>query len=151
MLLKSSVGKKGVNKKADVKLIQEALNRTIRIPYALLKVDGIAGATTCLAIERFQQNVLGLKNPDGCVDAGGKTWDGLKKYLIDTPLQRFSIYSIFAVTNNSKSTPVVTNKKIAWGAKVSASFKVKVNEICDFLDLAPDYLVAPEKLITHCF
>jgi hypothetical protein len=32
MLLKNSVGRKGVNQKLDVKLIQEALNRTIRTP-----------------------------------------------------------------------------------------------------------------------
>lgn len=143
MLLKNSVGKKGINQKPDVKLIQETLNRTIRIPYALLKVDGIAGTATCLAIERFQKNVLGHQNSDGRIDPGGKTWGGLKKYLVDTPSQRSSIYSVFTtVANESKSTPVVTNKKIAWGAKVSASFKVKVIEICNFLDLAPDYLMS---------
>lgn len=141
MLLKNSVGRKCINNKTDVKLVQETLNRTIKIPYALLKVDGIAGAATCLAIDKFQKTVLGFQNPDGRIDVPGKTWNGLKQYLIDTPLEQSSIYAIFK-TKDLESKKLVTSKKIAWGAKVSGAFKTKVIEICEFLDLAPDYLMS---------
>lgn len=44
-------------------------------------VDGDAGAKTVLAIEQFQKGIVGLNNPDGVVDPGGKTLKALKKHV----------------------------------------------------------------------
>jgi peptidoglycan hydrolase-like protein with peptidoglycan-binding domain len=144
MLLKNSVGRKGVNLKPDVKLIQQALNRAVHIPYALLTVDGILGPLTIAAIDRFQRDALGFSKPDGRVDAGGKTWGGLKKYLVDSPSKKTAMFSLFPgpLTDDPKSEPKITSKKIAWGAKVSGAFKNKVIQICEFLDMAPDFLMS---------
>jgi peptidoglycan hydrolase-like protein with peptidoglycan-binding domain len=144
MLLKNSVGKKGVNNKADVKLIQEALNRVIRIPYALLAIDGISGPVTIAAIERFQRQALKFNNADGRVDVDGKTWLSLKKYLVDSPNKKTAMFSLFPMpsSNELKKQIPITRKKIAWGAKVSGAFKEKVIQICESLDLAPDYLMS---------
>ncbi|HWV15332.1 MAG TPA: hypothetical protein VN030_07850 [Cellvibrio sp.] len=151
MLLKSSVGKKGVNHSSDVKLVQELLNRTLRTPFRLLGVDGIPGTKTQLAISNFQQKVVGLKMPDGLIEPHGKTWVHLQKYLQDSPNLQTADYRVFpnveqkpfAVEHKSfKKDVVVISKNIAWGAKVSNAFKVKVVEICKYLDVAPDYLMS---------
>jgi len=144
MLLKNSVGNKGINHIADVKLVQEALNRTFRAPFRLLDVDGIAGSKTKIAIANFQQKIIGLKNPDSLIETKGKTWDALKRYLVEAPSVHIANYRLFPVpTNNEQSSQKpVTSKKIAWGNKVSEAFKLKVIEISSDLDLAPDYLMS---------
>jgi len=82
-MIKNSVGKMGVNKKSDVLLVQEALNRSITQPQKLLKVDGLVGLLTIGAIERFQKNIVGFSKPDGLVDVSGKTWPKIARYLVD--------------------------------------------------------------------
>lgn len=144
MLLKNSVGYKGVNKRPDVKLVQEALNRVIRSPYALLAVDGISGPITIAAIKRFQRDILKFKNIDGRIDVDGKTWQSLKRYMTTSPNQRTAMFSVFTSSNQTSSEKklLVVRKKIAWGSKVSGGFKEKVIQICDFLDITPDYLMS---------
>jgi hypothetical protein len=144
MLLKNSVGNKGINHITDVKLVQEALNRTFKVPLRLLDVDGIAGSKTKIAIANFQQKIVGLKNPDSLIEPKGKTWDTLKRYLNEVPSVQLANYRLFPVTGNAGQSPQkqVTSKKIAWGNKVSASFKLKVIEICNDLELSPDYLMS---------
>ncbi len=71
--LSASVGKGGKNKKADVLLVQELLNKK----GASLTVDGDCGPKSISAIEKFQKEVVGMANPDGKIDPGGKTWDKL--------------------------------------------------------------------------
>lgn len=71
-----SVGKNGINKVSDVKVVQRALNSHHQEP-ALLTVDGLSGPRTVAAIEEFQARVLGFKHPDGRVDPGGKTFQAL--------------------------------------------------------------------------
>lgn len=151
MLLKNSVGKKGINHSADVKLVQELLNRAMRIPFRLLGVDGIPGAKTQQAINNFQHKVVGLKIPDGLIEPQGKTWSYLQKYLCESPSIQTADYRVFPVVEPKlfsiehkllKKNVLVASKSIAWGAKVSGAFKVKVMEICTYLDVAPDYLMS---------
>lgn len=149
MLLNKSVGRKGVNTPKDVKLAQMALNRVIRIPFALLKVDGINGPITISAIERFQKEVLGFNKPDGLIEAGGKTWTGLEKYLVESPSHKTAMFNIFdglkEITQSKEDVNIKVNSKpikIAWGAKVSAAFKNKVIQICEFLEVSPDFLMS---------
>lgn len=144
MLLKNSVGVKGINHVTDVKLIQEALNRTYKAPFRLLAVDGVAGSKTKIAIMNFQEKVVGLKHPDGLIETKGKTWETLKKYLVEVPPIQLANYRLFSAPNASLPQPskIITSKKIAWGNKVSGAFKLKVIEICNELELTPDYLMA---------
>lgn len=152
MSIKSSVGRKGANKKPDVELVQTALNRSILAPFKLLKVDGLIGPATIGAIERFQKHALNFSKPDGLIDVDGKTWSALKRYLTETPNKRTSTALIFSdfVQKLPKGKPTATFQmvsstaavKIAWGAKVSPAFKQKVILICKELQISPDFLMA---------
>ena len=57
-----------------VKAIQKRLNS---LGYACGDVDGIAGAKFTAAVNRYQKEVLGYKNPDGEITAKQKMWKSL--------------------------------------------------------------------------
>jgi len=78
--LTGSVGAKGRNRPGDVKKVQTALNRwqdDIDLDKPL-GVDGLMGRITLLAIVEFQGRIVGMVEPDGRVDPGGRTWKLLK-------------------------------------------------------------------------
>jgi len=78
MKITGSVGRGGVNRANDVRLIQALLNNYkitgITTP---LKVDGKAGNNTYTRIETFQKKILKVTKPDGRVDPKGRTFDKL--------------------------------------------------------------------------
>ncbi len=74
--ISASVGKGGKNKNADVKIVQTLLNQQNN---AGLSVDGDCGPKTIAAITKFQSENVGLSNPDGRIDVGGKTWKALSE------------------------------------------------------------------------
>ena len=67
-MIASSVGRRGVNRPADVEQIQTLLRRAGMDPGP---IDRIAGPRTIAAIVGFQQRFL--TRPDGRVDASGRT------------------------------------------------------------------------------
>lgn len=71
--LSAAVGRGCPNVKDDVKTVQALLNAK----GLNLVVDGIFGNNTSNAISNFQRGALQFSNPDGRVDVGGKTWQGL--------------------------------------------------------------------------
>jgi len=75
MPIQRSVGAGGANQFADVKYIQELLNRQSHPAYNFGKigVDGLCGPQTINAIKNFQQNVVKLNTVDGRVDPNGRT------------------------------------------------------------------------------
>jgi hypothetical protein len=75
--ISASVGRNGVNRPDDVRLVQELLNRRAGASQPLLGVDGLIGPRTVAAIEAFQRNALGMAKPDGRVDPGGRTFAAL--------------------------------------------------------------------------
>lgn len=81
-----SVGKGGVNQKADAKLVQRLLS-----PFAVSKGlpplldDGDIGPKTIAVIERFQAEVMGFPAPDGRIDPGGKTMAALLAWKVPSP------------------------------------------------------------------
>lgn len=100
MAILKSVGEKGINDKVDVKVIQAALNLAKSVNFKLIKrlvVDGKNGSNTITTIETFQKDVVKLSNPDGCIDAGGKT---LKKN-IKVGLNQDSLMAIMAMGTES--------------------------------------------------
>lgn len=72
-----SVGAGGGNKAADVKIVQELLNRAAPAwggPSPALAVDGVCGMKTTTAIRQFQTKQFGsVFMPDGRVDPGQMT------------------------------------------------------------------------------
>lgn len=75
--LSGSVGRGGVNRPEDVRLIQRLINANLPVPLAPLAEDGTCGPKTIFAIETYQQRVLGMSPPDGRVDPGGATFRSL--------------------------------------------------------------------------
>lgn len=73
----ASVGESGANRSADVRTIQEMLNKALPAwggPNPKLATDGVFGPLTGAAIRRFQQVQLSTYfRPDGCVDPGRRT------------------------------------------------------------------------------
>lgn len=83
MAITASVGRGGINARADVREVQRALNIWLgREGRPALPVDGDAGPRTIAAIEEFQARVLGIARPDGRIDPGGRTWRAL---IVDAP------------------------------------------------------------------
>lgn len=77
MVIQGSVGQSGQNAEQDVRIVQGLLNDNAVEPP--LRVDGRSGPATVGAIRWFQERALGLRNPDGRVDPGGRTWQALRK------------------------------------------------------------------------
>ncbi|MCA9140656.1 MAG: hypothetical protein KDB00_27980 [Planctomycetales bacterium] len=77
--ISASVGKGGKNSPSDVRIVQELINNQLGniTPIRRLVVDGDAGKKTIAAIEEFQRRVVGMRQPDGRVDVGGKTFKAL--------------------------------------------------------------------------
>ena len=73
----ASVGRGGQNRPDDVRVVQTLLNDDLPIPFRPLIVNGICDANTIATIEAYQRQVMRLPNPDGRVDAGGRTLTAL--------------------------------------------------------------------------
>lgn len=80
----SSVGLRGVNRRDDVKVVQQLLNLVPHGdggPMNKLDVDGICGRLTNGAIEKLQAHEWGWSRVDTRVDRNGPTWKLLMTYF----------------------------------------------------------------------
>jgi hypothetical protein len=69
-----SVGVGGVNNKADVIIVQKLLNKhAAALGLLPLSTEGDCGPKTIAAIRAFQTAVLGVPDPNGRADPGGRT------------------------------------------------------------------------------
>lgn len=70
----------------DVLAVQKLINARISqiAPLARLVEDGTIGPRTIAAIEEFQRRVVGMRNPDGRVDPGGRTLRALNGEPVQT-------------------------------------------------------------------
>jgi hypothetical protein len=78
----NSVGRGGVNRMDDVKMVQTLINDNLPIPLRPLVVNGKADGDTIFAIEEFQRRKFGLDRPDGRVDPNGRTLKALLGELV---------------------------------------------------------------------
>jgi hypothetical protein len=81
--ISASVGLRGRNLPADVRTVQDLLNRVPHSdggPMIKLACDGIVGRKTNGAIEKLQATKWGWKRVDTRVDPGGPTWKLLLTY-----------------------------------------------------------------------
>jgi hypothetical protein len=118
-----SVGTGGANRAADVRVIQELLNRHMaRFGLPPLIVDGLCGPKTSEAVRRYQQMVVKLTMPDGRVDPAGLTLGALTADLpqniahLATPKDDWS----------GDSSTWTQAKKLA---SLSGAFRVKVERV----------------------
>jgi flagellum-specific peptidoglycan hydrolase FlgJ len=81
VVITNSVGEGGVNRGADVKKVQNLLNKNLhRLPGTKKLIeDGKAGRLTKAAILQYQKSVLKFHMPDGRVDPTGRTLKSLAK------------------------------------------------------------------------
>lgn len=81
--ISASVGLNGVNRSGDVKKVQILLNQNRhRFDHHEIAEDSIIGPKTIGTIKDFQRTVVGLSNPDGRVDADGRTLRSLNSGAI---------------------------------------------------------------------
>lgn len=115
-----TVGKGGTNAPADVRTVQQLLNRFRPQPMRLLRLDGRIGYLTIAAIEDFQRRTLkGFAHPDG-----------------------LGLVAPAAPTFNALAGCLPQVDVIAWATKVSSAFKMKVLSICQELEMCPDFLMS---------
>jgi len=117
----SSVGRFGANLFGDVTIVQQLLNLKIPIPLRPLDVDGLCGPATISAIERVQRHDLLMAQPTGKVEPDDPTFSFLTRGI---------------------AAEALGSQQIAWGAKVSAAFKVKLIEIARNIDIDPNFLIS---------
>ena len=101
LLITGSVGKGAHNYEPDVIVVKSLLNELAEdLLYSLeeqwleqpdgskamevvtLALTGRVGPSTIERIERFQQRIVGLTNPDGRIDPGNKTLNELLRYVL---------------------------------------------------------------------
>lgn len=149
-----SVGIGGDNQHNDVFLVQSLLNKArVRLKEAgvyfqhfnRLAEDGDCGRFTKEAITIFQRDVVGMKEPDGRVDPGGKTIRAL--YVAAYSPANKIAPRVNRVNTHAK--PPANNGEwngvLAWGAhpRVDAAFRDKTVRICRELGIRnPSWLMA---------
>jgi len=112
-----SVGQNGKNSQGDVLLVQRLLKTKGFSPGP---VDGVCGAKTIAAIRRFQQSFL--RNPDGLIQPGHKTWLRLANPTVPAP-PNLALWS-------GDSSRWSQNKKIA---SMKPELRPKVQAVVDAL------------------
>ena len=73
----ASVGRGGLNRSEDVRLVQELLNRRLRPPQPPLVVNGVVDSRMLAALEAFQRRAVQMHRPDGRVEPGSQTFAAL--------------------------------------------------------------------------
>ncbi|MGL1190363.1 hypothetical protein ACSTLL_00755 [Vibrio parahaemolyticus] len=79
VVIESSVGAGGVNKKKDVKIVQILLNSQAKAEKLI--TDGLCGSKTIGEIFSYQRTIMPGWKPDGRVDPNGRTFRELLMYV----------------------------------------------------------------------
>lgn len=116
--ISGSVGKKGDNKKADIKIVQNLLKEKINAP---LKGSGICGPKTIKAIKNFQTKIG--ESTSGLIKPGDATWKKLSSKTLEEPKldpKNLSIKESVGKkgTNNKEDVKIVQQLLKAKGAKL---------------------------------
>ncbi|HEX8365231.1 MAG TPA: glucosaminidase domain-containing protein [Allosphingosinicella sp.] len=119
--INGSVGAGGINRSSDVQAVQERLNRHVaRVGLPRLRVDGAIGPKTIEAIRRFQTMIMGLKMPDGRVDAQGKTIAALEGHPSE-PAKQTKPVPAHVSAFIAKLLPAARKVKESWGVRVAVT------------------------------
>ena len=128
-MIKNSVGRGGLNKKTDVKIVQQLLNNYINTQYIIyfenLTEDGICGNKTIEAIKVFQSHVVGLSSPDCRVDVAGNTMRNLQRYGAGKhtmpPLGTATSSAFVFTQKNAANNTTIKNKSLLKSPNKTAS------------------------------
>jgi hypothetical protein len=122
----SSVGRNGANLFGDVTIVQRLINLKIPARLRPIDVDGLCGPATVSAIERLQRHDLHLAQPAGKMEPDDATFNFLTR----------------GIAAEALGVDALGNQQIAWGARVSAPFKVKLIEIAQNIGVDPNLLIS---------
>jgi LAS superfamily LD-carboxypeptidase LdcB len=115
-MLNSSVGRGGVNRPDDIRLVQRLINSHLPVRQGPLSEDGICGPRTIFAIETYQKSILRMNPPDGRIDPGGPTFRSLTG---GGAAARPAIASASAAASQAAGIPSVASpsnmREAAWG------------------------------------
>lgn len=114
-----SVGRNGANLFGDVALTQQLINLRMQAPLSPIAVDGLCGPATVSAIKHIQRQGLLMLEPTGQLEPNDLTF----KFL-----------------SGDFTLEALGSPQIAWGAKMSAAFKVKLVQIAENIGVDPNYL-----------
>ena len=117
----SSVGRFGTNLFGDVTIIQKLINLNTPTLLRPIAVDGLCGPATISAIEEVQRHDLLMTRLTGRVEPNDPAFNFLTRGI---------------------AAEALGSQQIAWGAKVSVEFKVKLIEIAQNIDVDPNYLIS---------
>jgi peptidoglycan hydrolase-like protein with peptidoglycan-binding domain len=111
--ISEAVGPHQTNRPADVKTIQDLLNRNLQflIPLEPLKVDGRLGPATETMIKEFQSRVLKMHTPDGRIMPKGPTMRSLVCHAAPS--------SPVVTTNSSKGATLAFSDYVEAGRRLS--------------------------------
>ena len=82
----ASVGRGGLNRTDDVRLVQALLNRHSQPPQRPLVVDGVMSSRTIAAFEALQRRVVNIHRPHGRIDPGDCTMAALARQVEQAPI-----------------------------------------------------------------
>jgi hypothetical protein len=122
----SSVGWNGANVFGDVTVIQRLINLSSALQHPIA-VDGRCGPSTISAIQKVQSHRLFIPQPTGRLEPNDPTFNFLTRGVMAEALGGL---------------------QIAWGARVSVAFKVKLIEISQNLGVDPNYMISAMALET---
>jgi hypothetical protein len=117
----SSVGRHGTNLFGDVTIIQQLMNLYATVLPSPITVDGFCGRATIRAIKEVQRHALPMARPSGKLEPHDPTFNLLTRGI---------------------TAEALGGLQIAWGARVSVSFKVKLIKIADNIGVDPNYLIS---------
>lgn len=137
----NSVGAGGVNDTADVRIVQELLNRRRTPKEGLLAVDGQYGGSTLGAITAFMKTVPLMLYPQPASAGGDPFWH---------PPMADPAHLIAPGSPGWESLTATdpAGDRLVWGAGRSLDFKTKVIAVAHALSVPRDFLMACMALET---
>ena len=117
----ASVGKRGINQKADVETVQRLLNER---GMDSLNIDGSCSSKTIAAIIKFQKGFL--HHPDGLIAVNGTTW----KKLISPAVGPVTSHAVASGLWSGDSARWPQDKKLK---SLNPNFRTKVQKVLDGL------------------
>lgn len=118
-----SVGHGGINAPADVRIVQQLLQRFVtQERLTAPRGDGVIDPPTLIAIIQFQTRAMNILVPDGRIDPGGKTMRALVAHAAAANPAPVTP----AATGGGAAVPVTYGHDVPVGAQIVSDYAIKV-------------------------